>query len=119
MSMPGGPPANPSNGMGIAALVLGILSIVGGLFVIGGLLGVLAIIFGFLGRGKAKRGEATNGGMALAGIITGFVGIALSVLVLVLAIVLVTSDEFDNLVDCLNDANTPAERRQCEEDFDF
>jgi len=105
--------------MGVAALVLGILSILGGIFVIGGLLGVLAVIFGFLGRGKAKRGEATNGGMALAGIITGFVGIALGLLVLVVTIVLVTSDEFDNLVDCLNEANTEAEERQCAEDFEF
>ena len=114
-----GVPQNPSNGMGIASLVLGILSILGGLFIIGGLLGILAVVFGFIGRGKAKRGEATNGGMAVAGIITGFVGILLTLLVVVLAVFVATSDGFDNLIDCLDAAETEAERQQCAEDFEF
>ncbi|MGW3068603.1 DUF4190 domain-containing protein [Streptomyces sp. NPDC001130] len=74
---PGMPPM-PSNGMGTASLVLGILSAV--LFVLWPLaliMGVLAIIFGILGRAKAKRGEATNPGMALAGLICGGAGIAI------------------------------------------
>ncbi|MGW5343004.1 DUF4190 domain-containing protein [Streptomyces sp. HUAS TT3] len=78
----------PRNGFGVTALVLGILSVVGcitSLLAIG--IGIGAVVFGALGRGKARRGEATNGGVALAGIITGAIGIALGAAVLALGIV--------------------------------
>ncbi|HEY9439203.1 MAG TPA: DUF4190 domain-containing protein, partial [Streptomyces sp.] len=68
----------PANGLGVAALVLGIVSVVG--FCMWGLAivpGVIALILGIIGRGRAKRGEATNGGMALAGIILGSIGMAI------------------------------------------
>ncbi|WP_311137453.1 DUF4190 domain-containing protein [Streptomyces sp. I6] len=69
----------PANGMGITALVLGIIAVVGFcLYGLGIVLGVLALIFGFVGRARARRGEANNGGMALAGIILGAVGIVVS-----------------------------------------
>ena len=35
----------------------------------GVVLGVLAVILGFVGRGRVKRGEADNGGIAIAGIV--------------------------------------------------
>ncbi|MGP9018249.1 DUF4190 domain-containing protein [Streptomyces sp. BR1] len=81
----------PLNGFGTTAMVLGILSIV--LFCLWGLgiiLGILALIFGFLGRGRAKRGQSTNGGQSLAGIILGAVGIAVSAVFLGLVIWAVT-----------------------------
>ncbi|MEW2286280.1 DUF4190 domain-containing protein [Streptomyces sp. NPDC047841] len=72
----------PSNGMGTASLVLGIVSTVGFvLWPIALAMSILALILGGLGRRKANRGEATNPGVALAGIICGAAGI---VLVLVL-----------------------------------
>lgn len=82
----GGYPVYPprSNGFGVTALVLGILAVVTCYF--GLLFGVPAVIFGVLARGKAKRGEADNGGMALAGIITGAVGIVLSALFIALIV---------------------------------
>src|SRR5687767_11476175 len=69
------PPAGNRNGLGTVSLVLGILSLVTWFLFVGGLFGIIAVVLGFLGRGKAKRGEASNGGMALAGIITGALGI--------------------------------------------
>ncbi|MGA5041415.1 DUF4190 domain-containing protein [Streptomyces capoamus] len=70
--------APPSNGMGTASLVLGIISAVGFvMWPIAFVLGVLALIFGGIGRGKAGRGEATNPGVALAGMICGAAGIVL------------------------------------------
>ncbi|QTE01230.1 DUF4190 domain-containing protein [Streptomyces cyanogenus] len=70
--------APPSNGMGTASLVLGIISAVGFiLWPLALVLGILALIFGGIGRGKASRGEATNPGVALAGIICGAAGIVL------------------------------------------
>ncbi|WP_225635635.1 DUF4190 domain-containing protein [Streptomyces solaniscabiei] len=70
----------PSNGMGTAGLVLGIVSaVVFCLWPLAIVLGVLGVVFGALGRGKARGGEATNPGQALAGIICGAVGIVLGI----------------------------------------
>ncbi|MEU5520194.1 DUF4190 domain-containing protein [Streptomyces sp. NPDC047860] len=70
----------PSNGPGVTGLVLGIISAaVFCLWPVAILLGVLALIFGGIGRSKANRGEATNAGQAMAGIICGAVGIALGI----------------------------------------
>ncbi|MFC9117786.1 DUF4190 domain-containing protein [Streptomyces sp. NPDC057092] len=70
----------PSNGLGVAAMVLGIISAAGFcLWPLAIVLGVLAVIFGAIGRGKANRGEATNAGQALAGVICGAVGSALGI----------------------------------------
>jgi hypothetical protein len=83
----------PSNGMGTAALVLGIIAVV--LFIVSPLailLGILAVIFGLIGRAKARRGEATNSGVALAGVICGAVGIVLAVGLFVLFIFVVPDD---------------------------
>ncbi|MFJ5534420.1 DUF4190 domain-containing protein [Streptomyces sp. NPDC093261] len=70
-------PAQPSNGMGTTGLVLGIIGLVCSLtfflWFLGVILGILAIIFGAIGRGKANRGEATNKGAATAGLVCGIV----------------------------------------------
>ncbi|UXY22214.1 DUF4190 domain-containing protein [Streptomyces cynarae] len=79
-----GLPLPPSNGMGIASLVLGVISLVlFCLWPVALIVGVLAVIFGIIGRRKARRGEATNGGMALAGVICGAVGFVLSAVLLI------------------------------------
>ena len=72
-----GMPMQPSNGMGTTGMVLGIIGVVCSvtffLWFFGVILGILAIIFGAIGRGKAKRGEATNKGAATAGLVCGIV----------------------------------------------
>ncbi|MEU3740913.1 DUF4190 domain-containing protein [Streptomyces sp. NPDC032198] len=88
-------PMAPANGMGVTALVLGIISAaVFCLWPLAIVLGILAIIFGAIGRGRARRGEATNPGQALAGIICGIAGIVLGVALLVVLIV-VPDDAFE------------------------
>ncbi|MEU2620271.1 DUF4190 domain-containing protein [Streptomyces sp. NPDC007157] len=70
----------PNNGLGTASLVTGIISVVGFCaWPIALVMGVLAIVFGSIGRARVGRGEATNGGQALAGIICGSVGLVLVV----------------------------------------
>ncbi|UQX03241.1 DUF4190 domain-containing protein [Streptomyces sp. RerS4] len=82
---PGYPGYRPmSNGFGIASLVLGILGVV--TCWVGLLFAIPAVVFGILGRGKANRGEADNGPMALAGIILGAVGIVLGLLLVALMV---------------------------------
>lgn len=66
--------------MGIAALVLGILAILSCWTSAGGIVfGILAIIFGILGAGRARRGVATNRGVAIAGSITGVLGLIVGI----------------------------------------
>ncbi|MEW2067552.1 DUF4190 domain-containing protein [Streptomyces sp. NPDC007346] len=97
---PWGP--QPSNGLGTAALVLGIISVVGFcMYGVNIILGILALIFGIIGLGRAKRGEATNRGMAIAGIITGSVGIVIGSVILGFIIWAIASgegyeDEYDD-----------------------
>ncbi|MFD8572235.1 DUF4190 domain-containing protein [Streptomyces sp. NPDC059639] len=71
------------NGLGTAALILGIIGALSGviplLFWLAGVLGVIALILGLTGRARAKRGEATNKGVALAGAILGLVAMGLAV----------------------------------------
>ena len=75
-------PAPPTNGLAIAALVCG----VGG-FVIG-VSFIPAIICGHLARAQIRRTGEQGGGLALAGLIIGYVGIALfAVLVAVLIVI--------------------------------
>lgn len=78
----GPPPVSPRNGMGIAALVLGILSIPTGIFVLGGIFAILAIIFAIIGIRRASRGAATNQGVAVGGLVTGIIGLLIAGLVL-------------------------------------
>ena len=83
----GYPGARPRNGLGTAALVCGIIAIPLDLTFYGGVvLGILAIVFGGVGLGRAKRGEATNRGQAQAGLILGIVALALLVLLIVVAV---------------------------------
>ena len=114
----GQPPAGQAkNGLGVAALVLGILAALTGFFVIGGLFGVVAIVLGFLGRGRAKRGEATNGGLALAGIILGVIGVLLTAAVIAIGASFLS--EFGNLTECRNSAGQDqAKIDQCGRDFE-
>jgi uncharacterized membrane protein required for colicin V production len=71
--------------MGILSLVLGVLSILFALFVplIGLLMSIAAVVVGFISR----RREVGASGLALGGIITGFIGFVLSVLGYILGIV--------------------------------
>jgi membrane-bound ClpP family serine protease len=82
----GGQPAASGrrNGMGTAALVLGVVALVLVLLLLfsplGAFLGLLAVLFGILGLIRVNRGEADNRGQAVAGLITGAVALLFGVL---------------------------------------
>ncbi|WP_055493441.1 DUF4190 domain-containing protein [Streptomyces sp. TP-A0356] len=88
-----GMPMPPRNGLGVAALVLGILSVC--LFCLYGVfslvLGILAVIFGIKGRKRADQGEADNRGQAQAGFVLGIIGIVLGIAVIALLIIVITA----------------------------
>lgn len=80
----GAAPQNTSrNSLGVWSLVLGILSVLLCCFVVGVIPGVIGLWLGIKGRGAAARGEATNGGLSLAGIIVSILGIVLGLYILV------------------------------------
>lgn len=100
--------APPRNGLGIAALILGIVGAVSGLipllFWVAGTLGVTGLVLGFVGRARAQRGEATNGKTALWGIITSAIALVLSIIGMVIVF-----DAFGDAADELAEiADEPA-----------
>jgi hypothetical protein len=100
----------PRNGFGIAALVLGIVSIL--LFPgLGIILGLLGIIFGILGIRLASKGEATNNGMAIAGVVLSAVGLALGALLIGFAVTY-----WPRVDDCLDRFSTSQQREDCIKD---
>ncbi len=107
------------NGLGIAALVLGILALVFCWTIFGGIIfGIIAIPLGLIGRARAKRGEASNGGMALTGVILGALGLLVSVGFIVATVAFVHSDTGKNLTDCLNKAgNDQTAQQKCTNEF--
>ncbi|MER7955587.1 DUF4352 domain-containing protein [Streptomyces sp. NPDC096030] len=71
------------NGLGTAALVLGIIGTLSGviplLFWLAGILGLIALILGLSGRGRVKRGQANNKGVTTTGAVLGLAALILSV----------------------------------------
>ena len=77
----------PKNGIATAGLVCGILSIVTFFFVwIPIILGILGIIFGAVGRGRADQRAGVGASNAKVGLITGVVGIVVTIVWIVLLV---------------------------------
>lgn len=71
-----------TNGFAVAALVLGILW----LYWIGS---ILALVFGYVAKSQIDKsgGHETGKGMAIAGIVLGWVGVGILLLILLLVLV--------------------------------
>lgn len=115
----GAPPARPRNGFGIAALVLGLLALVLCWTIIGGiLLGLLALIFGLIGRARARRGEATNGGMSVAGLVLGVLGLLLGIGLFAFGVSVINSPAGRDYQQCIQQAgDDQVKLRQCATEF--
>lgn len=100
-------PQDPSgrarrNGLGVAALVLGLLALpASATIVFGVLLGLLAVVLGVLGRGRVRRGEADDGGLALAGIVLGVLAVLASATLAAVGARVLDSDDGQRLQECL------------------
>ncbi len=82
---------------------------------VGGIvLGILAVVFGIVGRGRVKRSEADNRRVANAGIITGVVGIVLAGTFIALGVGMLNSPAGKSLQQCLKNAHgAKAAVKQC------
>jgi hypothetical protein len=73
-----------SAGFAIASLVLGILSLLGVcIFYIAPFLAIMALIFGFVAKGRARRGVAEAGAMATAGIVCAFISLGIDLVIII------------------------------------
>jgi membrane-bound ClpP family serine protease len=105
--------------MGTAALVLGVVALVLAALLLfaplGGLLGLLAVLFGIVGIVRANRGVADNRGQAVAGLVTGalalLIGIVLTVSIGTFFATHVT--DFDRFGRCMDNASSTQARRTC------
>ena len=121
---PGQPPgqypaARRRNGMGTAALVLGVVAVVLVLLLlfspIGAFLGLLAVLFGILGIMRANRGEADNRGQAVAGLVTGAIALLVGVFFTISIGVWFSThvNDFNRFGQCIDDAVGSAAREEC------
>jgi hypothetical protein len=116
---PGYPATRRRNGMGTAALVLGVVGLTLVVLLLfsplGAFLGLLAVLFGILGLMRANRGEADNRGQAVAGLVTG--GIALLVGVFFTISIgtwfATHVNDFNDFGRCMEDAVGSAAREEC------
>jgi len=77
-------PPQPTNGLAVTSMVLGIVGLCTiGLFGLGTLLGIGALITGVIGQQQAAQRNEQGRGMAIAGIVLGAVAIAFGIMFLV------------------------------------
>jgi hypothetical protein len=115
----GYPAAQRRNGMGTAALVLGVVAVVLVLLLlfspIGAFLGLLAVLFGILGIIRANRGEADNRGQAVAGLVTGAIALLVGLFFTISIGVWFSThvNDFNRFGQCIDDAVGSAAREEC------
>ncbi|HEX5595012.1 MAG TPA: DUF4190 domain-containing protein [Micromonosporaceae bacterium] len=80
----------PTNGMAIAAMVLGILGVLGLCgYGIGGFIGIIGAILGHVARKQIRERGESGDGLALAGVITGWISTGIALLVTAAIVILV------------------------------
>lgn len=80
------PGRQQTNGVALAAMILGILALLGLVFILPGfILGLIALTLGIMGvrRANAIAGPGARKGMAITGIVTGAISLILSALMLI------------------------------------
>lgn len=113
------PVAAGGSGMATAAMVLGVLAILTCWTVWGGvLLGLLAIIFGVIAARRASRSVGTGRGRAVTGIVTGAIGLLLSIVLIAVGVSILNSSSVKDLRSCLKDAGSNQQKvQQCQNQY--
>jgi membrane-bound ClpP family serine protease len=107
------------NGIGTAALVIGVVALVLVVLLLfsplGAFLGLVAVVLGIVGLVRANRGEADNRGQAVTGLVTG--GLALLIGIVVTISVgtwfATHTNDFRRFGDCMDNAVGDAAREEC------
>jgi hypothetical protein len=112
-------PVAPKNGLGVASLVIAVVALVLVWSVFGGvILGAVAAVLGVAAYGRVKRGEASNGGVAVAGIVLGIVAIVVGLIFVPIWMGIWNEAGGGNYIDCLQKAGSdPVKQQQCADQF--
>ncbi|UMB71758.1 DUF4190 domain-containing protein [Mycobacterium paraterrae] len=113
------PAAPPKNGFGMAALVLAVIGLLSVATVFAPIaLGAAAVILGVLGRGRANRGIANNGGVAIAGIVLGALAIVVGLAFIAIWTTVWKDVRGGDFIDCIQRAgNNQAAEQHCADQF--
>ncbi|MBY0440609.1 MAG: DUF4190 domain-containing protein [Mycobacteriaceae bacterium] len=113
------PPCTPKNGLGIASLVIAVIALLSVWSVLGGIIGgIIAVTLGALGHGRVRRGQANNGGVAIAGIVLGTLAVILGLVFIALWAGFWQFVGGTDYVDCLQTAGSdPVRQQQCVDEF--
>jgi hypothetical protein len=105
--------------LGTASLVLAVIALLCVWSVFGGvILGVVATVLGIIVYRRVRRGEANNGGVAIAGVVLGGIAIVVGLIFIAIWTALWRDVGGGDYVDCLQRAGSnPDLRQQCVERF--
>jgi hypothetical protein len=82
------------------------------------ILGVIAVVIGAVGRGRAKRGIADNGGIAIAGIVLGGLAIVVGLAFIAIWTTVWKDVRGGDYIDCMQKAGSNnVEQQQCANQF--
>lgn len=91
-----------SKNLAITGMVLGIVGLCTSLFYIGGLVGIVGLVFSIIALRKASRGLVTGKGMAIAGLVTSILAIVVNAIEIVFLVWL-----FSTAANCAQQSTTP------------
>lgn len=108
----------PMNWLGSTALAMAIVGLVFCFSVIGGVVcGVVAVILGVSGRGRVKRGEATNGAVATAGIALGALAVVVSLAVIAVWVRIYHEVDVPAYVACVSETSDQQAAQKCTDEL--
>jgi hypothetical protein len=111
-------PRRPLNWIGTTALLTAIVGLILCWSVFGGVIfGVIAVIVGVNARGRVKRGEATNGPVATAGVVLGVLAVVVSLAVIGIWARLYQEVDAPGYVDCVTKASNQQGVAKCADEL--
>jgi hypothetical protein len=115
-------PVETKNGLGIASLVIAIIGLLSVwvpiVNIVSIVLGLIAVVIGFLGRGRVKRRIANNGGVAVAGIVLGALAIVVGLAFIALWTTVWRDVGGGDYIDCMQKAGSDQlQQQRCADQF--
>lgn len=113
------PPWVPKNGLGIASLVVAIVALLSVWSILGGVIGgMIAAGLGLVGRRRVRRGQANNGGVAIAGTVLGILAIVIGLAFIPLWAGFWQFVGGADYVDCMQTTySDPVRQQRCVDEF--
>jgi hypothetical protein len=81
-------------------------------------LGLIAVIIGFVGHGRVKRGTANNGGVAIAGIVLGALAVIVGLAFIAIWMAVWKDVGGGDYIDCMQKAGSDQfQQQRCADQF--